>query len=190
MRGALRAAFAACLLLALALPLAGQGSAHHGVWLSAGVGHGSAQLTCAVCAGGRDGGLSGYLRGGVALTGRVLLGAEVLGWYRSPGAQDYLITSGQVVTLLYPWPRRGLYLKAGLGLARYSAKDTDDKASTQAFAGQVGAGWDVPVTRGIAVSPYISFLGTSGADLRFNDTVSNLSANTSLIQVGLGVTLQ
>ena len=32
-------------------------------------------------------------------------------------------------------------------------------------------------------------MGTTGADLRFNDTVSGLSANTSLFQLGVGLTL-
>jgi len=163
--------------------------ARRGAWLGLGFGHGSAQLSCAICEGGRDGGGSAYIRGGVALTNRMLLGVEVLGWRRTPSDQEFLMTSAQLVGLFYPSARKGLFVKAGLGLARYTASDPDDEISAQAFAAQVGAGWEVPVSRGISVSPFVTFLGTSGSDVRFNDTVSDLSANSSLIQVGLGVTL-
>lgn len=189
MRAITRTALAACLLACLAAPLAAQGARRAGPWLAAGLGHGSAQLTCSICTGGRDGGTSGFLRAGATLSRQFLLGVEVLGWYRSTGPADYLLTSMQAVALVYPVPSRGFYLKAGLGLAQYKATDDQDEVFSRALAAQVGAGYEVPVSRGISVAPFVNFLGTSGADVRFNDIVSDLSANSSLIQVGLGVTL-
>lgn len=189
MRGALRAALAACLLMMMPGLLPAQASARRGVWLGLGLGHGSAQLTCAICAGGRDGGLSGFVRGGVALSPRLLIGAEVLGWRRHEGGGDYTLTSAQGLLVLYPWRTRALHFSTGAGLARYTAQDTDNEISTQAFAMQVGAGWDVPVRRGISVTPFVNFVATTGADVKVNSTASSLSANSSLIQFGLGVTL-
>jgi hypothetical protein len=43
--------------------------------------------------------------------------------------------------------------------------------------------------RGLSIVPYANFLGSTGGDVRFNDTVSGLSANTSLLQFGVGLTL-
>jgi len=93
------------------------------------------------------------------------------------------------VVLLYPKPTSGFYLKTGLGISQFSAKDNTDKVSSQALSGQVGLGYEVAMGRGLSIVPYANFLGSSGGDVRFNDTVSGLSANTSLLQFGVGLTL-
>lgn len=160
-----------------------------GLWFGGGVGMGSARLSCSICRSGRDGGASGYLRVGATVTRQVLIGAETMVWYHNEGQVDYLLGAVQAVVLLYPMKTNGFYLKTGFGIAQYSAKDNDDDASTQALAGQVGVGYEVPVGRGMSIVPFANFMGTTGADLRFNDTVSGLSANTSLFQLGVGLTL-
>jgi hypothetical protein len=170
--------------------LAGQRVAErHGVWFGAGVGVGSARLSCSICRGGRDGGLSGYLRLGTTVSPQVLIGGETTVWYHSAAAVDYLLGSVQAVLYFYPARKSGFYLKTGFGLAQYSAKDSQDQVATQALAGQVGVGYEVAINRGLSIVPYANFLGSSGADLKFNSTVSSLSANTSLIQAGVGITL-
>lgn len=190
MRRIHRAALVASLLFAPPAALGAQDAgSHHGFFLGAGVGHGSAQLTCSICQGGRDGGTSGYLNAGYSITQRIRLGAEVIAWYKGAGQVDYLLTSAHLVAVLYPLPRNGFFIKTGFGIAKYRAEDDTDTFGTKAFAGQVGVGYEVPVGRGVSLVPFANFLGTSGGDVRFNDTVSGLSANTSLIQVGIGVGL-
>lgn len=191
MRWPSRAFLTASMLAMSTATLQAQGGVadHQGVWFGAGVGLGSARLSCSICRSGRDGGGSGYLRVGATLTRQLLLGAETLVWYHSQDQIDYLLGSIQAVVYLYPLKKSGLYLKTGLGIAQYSAKDADNKVSTQALAGQFGAGYEIPISRSMSIVPFANFLGTSGADVRFNDTVSGLSANTSLIQVGVGLTL-
>ncbi len=190
MRWIRRAALFASVACLAVTPLAGQRVADHkGVWFGGGLGMGSARLSCSICRAGRDGGAAGYLRVGATVTRQVLVGAETLLWYHSDGPVDYLLGSVQAVVLLYPMKDNGFYLKTGLGLAQYSAKDSDDKASTQALAAQVGVGYEVLVGKGMSIVPFANFMGTTGADLRFNDTVSGLSANTSLFQLGVGLTL-
>lgn len=179
------------LLLLFAAPhLAGQRVAErHGFWFGGGVGMGSARLSCSICQGGRDGGLSGYLRLGATVSPQVLIGGETTVWYHSEAAVDYLLGSVQAVLYLYPVKRSGFYLKTGFGLAQYSAKDAQDEVSTQALAGQIGVGYELAINSGLSIVPYANFLGSTGADLKFNSTVSSLSANTSLIQLGVGITL-
>jgi hypothetical protein len=191
MRWTSRAFLTASILVGSTATLHAQGGVaeHRGLWFGAGVGMGSARLSCSICRSGRDGGGSGYIRVGATLTPQFLLGGETVLWYHSQGQVDYLLGSIQAVVYLYPIKKSGLYLKTGLGIAQYSAKDNNDKVSTQALAGQFGAGYEIQISRSMSIVPYANFLGTSGADVRFNDTVSNLSANTSLIQVGVGITL-
>jgi hypothetical protein len=161
----------------------------HGAWLGAGIGVGSGRLSCKICVGDRESGTAGYLRAGVAVTRRFLLGAETLVWYSS-GSVDQLIYAFQAIAFVYPSRRSGFYLKAGLGWARYAADDDDGgEVATRALAAQAGIGLEVPVARGVSLVPFANLMGTTGADLEVNDTVSDQSANTSLIQVGLGLTL-
>ncbi len=189
MRWIHRAALIASVAVLATTPLEAQRVASRaGFWFGGGLGMGSARLSCSICRAGRDGGTSGYLRVGATVTPQLLIGAESLLWYHSEASIDYLLGSVQAVVLLYPSKTNGLYIKTGLGIAQYSAKDSDDDASTQALAGQIGVGYEVLVGRGMSLVPFANFMGTAGADLRFNDTVSGLSANTSLFQLGVGVT--
>ena len=79
---------------------------------------------------------------------------------------NYLLGSVQAVVYLYPLRKSGFYLKTGFGMAQYSAKDDQDEVSTQALAGQVGVGYEVPVNRGIRLSLTPTSSAPSGADLR------------------------
>lgn len=189
MRWLYRAALSMSLIMLAAPSLeAQQAAARRGLWFGGGLGIGSARLSCAICRAGRDGGASAYLRAGTTITPQILIGAESLLWYHTEGQVDYLLGSIQAVVLMYPMRQNGLFLKTGLGIAQYSAKDSDDDASTQAFAIQAGVGYEVQAARGISLVPFANFMGTTGADLRFNQTVSGISANTSLFQLGVGVT--
>jgi hypothetical protein len=190
MRWSCRAVLVATLLLSSASAAMAQRVAErHGIWFGGGLGMGSARLSCSVCRAGRDGGASGYLRLGATVTRQILIGGEATAWYHTQGSVDYLLGSLQAVVYLYPMRNSGFYIKTGFGMAQYSAKDNDDKVSSQALAGQVGVGYELAVGRRMSIVPYANFLGTSGADVKINNTVSSLSANTSLIQVGLGLTL-
>jgi hypothetical protein len=190
MRSPLTAALAAALLLVFTTSLAAQRVGdRRGIWLGAGLGMGSARLSCTVCRENRDGGTSGYLRAGATVSKRLLLGLEATAWYKSQGDVDQLLGSLQAVAFLYPRATSGFYLKTGIGLSNYSAKDSDDKVSSQALAGQIGVGYEVAMSRSLSIVPYANFLASTGGDVRFNDTISGISAKTSLIQIGVGLTL-
>jgi hypothetical protein len=190
MRSPLIAALAGALLLGSSASLLAQRAAErHGVWVGAGIGLGSAKLSCDICRLDRTGGTSGYLRAGATVSKAVLVGLEATGWYKSKSNVDQLLGSLQAVVFLYPRPTSGFYLKSGLGISQFSAKDDQDEVSSQALSMQFGVGYEVAMGRGLSIVPYANFLGSTGGDVRFNDTVSGLSANTSLLQFGVGVTL-
>ena len=183
-------AIAAALLLASVSALGAQAtSVRQGLWVGAGIGRGSARLSCQICRSGRDGGTSGYLRAGTTLSPAVLLGLEGTAWYHSDAGVDQLLASLQAVVYLYPRPGSGFYVKTGIGLSSFSAKDNQDEVSSHALAGQVGVGYEVPMGQSLSIVPFANFLGSTGGNIRFNNTVTDLSANTSLLQFGVGLTL-
>ena len=184
-----RAALAACLLVSVPAVLAAQARARHGSWFGIGLGRGSVRLSCTVCRDGRDGGTSGYLRAGATASRQVLVGGEVTVWAHSENQLDFLFGSVMAVVIVYPRPAKGFFLKTGLGLSRYTAEDPNIKVSSQAIAAAIGLGYDIPVTGGVLIVPFASFLGTTGGEVRVDQTMSGLSARTSLLQLGVGVTL-
>lgn len=188
MRSSLTAALAAGLLLVSAGSLSAQ-AAHKGLWIGAGLGVGSARLSCQICTGHRGGGTSGYLRAGATITRQMLVGLEASAWYKSRDEVDHLLSSLQAVVYFYPQPNSGLYIKTGIGMSQYTAKDSEDEISSKALAGSIGMGYEISVTRSMSIVPYANFLGSAGADVRLNDNIAGLGANSSLFQLGIGITL-
>lgn len=188
MRSPLIAALAAGLLLVSPGRAAAQ-AVHKGLWVGAGVGVGSARLSCQICQGQRGGGTSGYLRAGATITRQMLVGLEGTVWYKTEGEVDHLLGSLHGVFYLYPQPNSGLYIKTGLGMSQYSAKDSEDEISSQALSGSIGLGYEIRVARSMSIVPYANFIGSTGADVRLNDNIAGLGANSSLFQLGIGLTL-
>ncbi|HWA16278.1 MAG TPA: hypothetical protein VG817_07590 [Gemmatimonadales bacterium] len=187
MRSPLMAALAAGLLLS-ASPVAAQ-AVHKGLWAGAGLGVGSARLSCQICLGHRAGGTSGYVRAGATITRQMLVGLEANAWTHNENDVDHLMTSLQGIFMLYPDPRSGLYIKTGLGVSQYSAKDDEDKISSQALSASIGFGYEIGVSKSMSIVPYANFIGSAGADVRLNDNIAGLGANSSLFQLGIGLTL-
>jgi hypothetical protein len=188
MRSPLTAALAAVLLLVCTSAAAAQAN-RKGVWIGAGVGVGSARLSCQICQGHRGGGTSGYLRAGATITRQMLVGLEGSVWYKTEDEIDHMLGSLQAVVYFYPQPTGGLYVKTGLGMSQYTAKDDEDEISSKALAGSIGLGYEIKVTRSMSIVPYANFIGSAGADVRLNDNIAGLGANSSLIQFGIGLTL-
>lgn len=188
MRSPLTAALAAVLLLACTTAGAAQAT-RKGAWIGAGLGVGSARLSCQICQGHRGGGTSGYLRAGATITRQMLVGLEGSVWYKTEDEIDHMLGSLQAVFYFYPQPQSGLYVKTGLGMSQYTAKDDEDEISSKALAGSIGLGYEIKVTRSMSIVPYANFIGSAGADVRLNDNIAGLGANSSLIQFGIGLTL-
>jgi opacity protein-like surface antigen len=165
-----------------------QAPAHHGPFIGVGLGYGSAKLSCSLCDVSRQGEISGFAKLGFALTQQFLIGVEADVW-RDKTTISKQLTSFGLSLWMYPSRTSGFYLKAGGGWSKYSASDNDDEFNTTAFSGQVGVGYEVAVAKSVSVGPYVNFIGTSSSDFRFNDTVIDGSANTSLIQIGMSVTV-
>lgn len=185
----LATALAALLTVALAPSAPAQQQVlHRGPFIGVGLGWGSARLSCNICTAERDGDISGMLRLGFALTQQFLIGLEAQAWYDKKDVTR-LLGSGGVAVWMYPSRTNGFYLKAGVGLSKYKATEDDDEFKTSSISGQVGLGYEFGLTKGISVGPYANFIGTTSSDFEFNDTVVDGSANSSLLQIGVSLTV-
>lgn len=176
-------------------------AARQGMWLSAGLGAGSASLHCRICDGEQQSrGTSGYLRVGTTVSPFFLVGAEVNGWLRSDqsGTQRVMAVTGNAYW--YPSPRHGYYLKGGLGLSSYrqwaTEGDVTNAITSGGFSGQVGVGYEVRVNPRTSVVPYLNLVGSARGSLaterddgtHFDRDRLSTRANLLLLQLGLGVT--
>ena len=113
------------------------------------------------------------------------LGGEILAWVHENGDAVESLTSALFVAQLYPSRAAGLYLKGGFGIGR-NAVDVPYGfgASDTGFAGLVGGGWELRLSRHIYLNPAVDLVqhwyterGTEGYRER-------------LVNFGMGVVFQ
>jgi hypothetical protein len=144
-----------------------------GFFIGLGLGYGSLDITCDGCEVDREGGLSGYFKLGGAVSSQVLLGVESNGWYKSEEGTS--ITFGTLTgsVYLYPSPAANFYLRGGAGLATFAVEDFDTETG---FGWSVGLGYDIPIGRKSALTPF--------ANLSFGHIND---ATVNVLQAGLGI---
>jgi hypothetical protein len=178
-------------LLAVASPLAAQGAhaqARQGFGISFGLGFGSAGLSCDGCSSERETALSGYLRIGGHPRPDLFVGGESNGWTNSEDGIDEQVGFLAAVVQWYPEATAGFHLKAGLGLAKATATDGFDEISTEGLGLNLGLGYDWRLARNFSLTPYVNYLRSVGAELKVNGSGTDFTANTSVLQFGLGFT--
>jgi hypothetical protein len=143
------------LLMFAASPLAAQ--ERQGLFVGVGLGWGALDITCEGCEVDRESGFSGNFRIGGALSDKVLLGAESEGWYKS--VEGTSISFGTLTVSAYFYPSsKGLYLRGGVGLAVLSASDGEFSDSDTGLGFSFGAGYDIPIARKTALTPYANWM--------------------------------
>jgi hypothetical protein len=166
----------------------GQSPAPHlreGAWFSAGVGGGWARVNCAICRTDRNPGPAAVLRFGTTLRPGLLVGGELDGWTRSSDDVRSLLTSGSAAAYIYPNLERGLFLKAGVGLVRYSI---DSDVSTNLIGLALGAGYEFPISETFSITNSIGLIASSFGTLRSDDGTVADDVSISLFQVGIALT--
>ncbi len=159
-----------------------------GAWFGLGVGMGSSSLSCDICARDRRGGTAAHLRGGMTLGPTVLLGVEVSAWAQFDEVDQY-IGAVTPAAYFYPSPGGGLVLKAGPSISFFSAQDQEGtEVSTTSFGLQVGAGYEIGLGTGYALTPFLDLLATSFGTLSTGDRAITGGAGVTLIHLGLGIT--
>jgi len=182
----------ACLLAAAAVsqPAAAQSPTLRGPWLGGGLGTASAQVNCELCTSDRNGGLSGYLTGGITLSPAVRVGAELSGWFDTTDEVSQRLVLYGASVYWNPSPSSALYLKGGLGLLNYHAgtpDEDDDPLTASSAALQLGGGYDLRAGSRLWVAPFANLIVSTSGNLTSGNTIVT-DASFSLFQLGAAVT--
>ncbi len=158
----LRSALATLALLTAvaAAATAQQSDRRKGLWLGLGLGQAWGESTCSICLGQESGPALDAGLGGT-MSQRLLAGVEATGWVRRTSQADRSFLLVTAVGTFYPAPGQGLHLKAGIGGYWYVEQDALYELTTQGLAVQLGAGYDIPITPGLSLSPFATW-ATSG----------------------------
>lgn len=177
------------IMLATAVPASAQGSIRHGgFFFGVGLGPGWAKYGGDASDGTTEIGFSGNLRLGGHLKPNLLLGGETNGWYKSSDGVNYSWGSIMGTIAVYPAKSAAFYLKGGAGYMLTSVSDDFDDIQSSHFGLQFGAGYDLKVGSGSALTIYANWVqGLSGA-LKLDD-VEIGDVSPRIIQVGLGFSL-
>ena len=87
----------------------------------------------------------------------------------------------------FPGAVRRLSLNAGLGLTLYRASDDENAFTSTSFGPQFGASYEIPIKRGLTLTPQLDVVAGGVGDLEFNGEALG-SGNFQLIKLGIGLT--
>jgi hypothetical protein len=166
---------------------------------SLGIGSGATSFSCDACGSHHDAGVAWLASAGVRVHPALVVAAEASGWSGnyadSRGTGNARIVFGDVDVAWHPRPTSGFFVKAGAGAAWI----TDDVTITQvgkttvtshspAFI--VGAGWDMPVARGFAITPYANLDYAAQSNGTVNGFRGAQKLGGTLAHVGIAATLR
>ena len=182
-------------LALVAAPLAAQEeSPRSGVWFTIGFGAGSVGVDCPDCGNlfpDRVSSLSGVLGIGWTVNSTLVLGLEGQGWVKNDDVLNRRLAALNLVALVYPSKSMGLYLKGGVGGVRVVVETPDltNVAVGEGFGWTIGAGWDFYLSRSVALTPYVMYLGSSGTTTTLNGAGINVNLNPNMWQLGGALTI-
>lgn len=133
--------------------------ARRGFWLSLGLGAGQERLNL----NGDDLGYSDpltkptlSLRLGGTPSESFRLGVEAFAWFNENGDAMETLSSLMLIGQLYPAPNLGFHLRGGGGISRSAVEyDFFDSTGDTGLAATVGAGWELPLGRNVALVPSV-----------------------------------
>ena len=160
-----------------------------GLWYSLGVAPGWARVTCDICAGRRQTGVSAFLGVGGSSSRALRVGAELAGWrYRAGSVTQTLMSIGAAV-YWYPNLARRFYLRGGAAIVMHRAGDGTDVVTSSGIGPQLGVGYEYTVSRAWRVAPFAHYsVGVVAGDVKFNGGQAAGSATVSFFQVGAALT--
>jgi hypothetical protein len=163
-------------------------ASHQGFWYGGGLATALSDVSCNVCVEDSKSVVSGFVRGGITLSPRFLLGLEVLATDNSEDGVNERILGLTGVGYFYP-AAGGWFFKGGLGLLKFKADDDTDELTSTLLSLQVGVGYELPVSRRVSLSAFSALTTTANGDLDYNGSRVTSDMNLTLIQFGFGVTL-
>ena len=197
------------LIAAAAVPLQAQGRdrglvelpdrpVRSGLYLTAGLGDGLDQYKYQDVSGYTDwlGAPAAVLRIGGTPNRNIRLGGELFGWWHGfydadPSFQENVtetFTAALLDAQFYPAARDGFYLKGGLGFGRSATSYQFERSiGINGFVWSVGAGYDIPLSRGISIAPTIDLYQGQFSSAS-NDPTSTYTER--VLNIGASLTFQ
>jgi hypothetical protein len=175
-------------LLVISTPASAQSSdASRRASYTVGLSKGAGALTCPFCTNEGKGGLAGMA--GMERTWRpgIRVGLEADWWMHSGGGSSRSVLAAAPVAHLYLNRNSPLFLKLGMGIARFTASSDEEELRTTALAGIFGIGYEVRLSSRNVVIPYLSFVSGSGGTMRLNGSQVTPLGGVSLIQYGVAL---
>jgi hypothetical protein len=182
---------AALILVASASTLSAQG--RQGFGMSFGLGWGSAGVKCEECeiqTDERVEGLAGYVRVGAHVNPHLFVGVEGTGWLKNTEGVERRIASVSFVSLVYPSASAGFFLHGGFGGIRAVIENDLISVVGTGLTWQAGAGYDIPIGSGAALTPYVTYLGSSNVAADLNGISTGLNLNPNILQAGFALTVR
>jgi hypothetical protein len=161
-----------------------------GFWYGFSVAPGWSRVSCGICAGQREPGLSGSIALGGTTSRSLRLGGELAGWRQSGEDLTQTLLSIGALAHWYPSARRGgLYLRGGASLLMHRASDGTDVVTSSGIGPQLGIGYDFVAGQHWLIAPYMHYsIGVFAGDVSFNGGQASASARVSFLQAGLSLT--
>lgn len=155
-----------------------------GFWYSVGLAPGWARVSCGICAGRRQTGVSAFAGlGGTA--GRARIGGELAAWREGDGGVTQTLMSIGAAVYWHPTLSRRFYLRGGAALVMHRASDGTDVVTSSGIGPQLGVGYEHSVSRRWVLAPFAHYaVGVFGGDVKFNGGQAAGSATVSFFQVG------
>ena len=167
-------------------------SGHSGFHAAIGAGYGSMAFTCNVCSDTRESSTALMLRVGGAVRPDLVLSAEVTGWTNGLSLGTESVTWIDLVAQYYPVPTGGFFLKGGLGVAAISSNTVPNgagflKFDTKSVGGVIGIGFDVRLSKGFSLTPFLDLLYAAPAhgDPKVNGGQSGTTLGANMLHLGL-----
>src|SRR5258706_13604184 len=160
-----------------------------GLWYSVAVAPGWARVSCDICAGRRQTGVSAFLGVGGSTSRALRVGAELAGWrHREGGVTETLMSVG-ATAYWYPNLARRFYLRGGAAIVMHRASDGTDVVTSSGIGPQLGVGYEYSVSRAWRIAPFAHYsVGVVAGDVKFNGGQAAGSATVSFFQVGASLT--
>jgi hypothetical protein len=186
-------AFLAIGLVAILWPGTAAAQDRSGAWFGIGGGYGSSGASCDEGCEDREDGGAGYLKGGVALTPRLLLGAEVNIWAKEQENITFTLYNVSGTVTFYPSATKGFFLKGGAGGAFADAEAREDSLTVNLDLGRgagviAGAGYDIRLGRRVALTPAVNVWYGRIGDLKVIDQTVLTDFSYNVVDFTIGIT--
>lgn len=138
-----------------------------GFWLRLGFGYGGLDFTCEGCEVDREWDFTGFFGIGGTVSEKVQIGFGSNGWTET-GDFEFGAGLASLQAIIYPHERSAFFLQVGGGLAYVADVDLEDSELGPGVL--VGAGVDLPVSSGLALTAYGGFVygWLTEVDIDFN----------------------